>query len=188
MTTYATVLFLFVLPSDIAPPDESIPLKILMLAIIGTFLFPAVFIFMLVKSGRISNLKMDNPNERNWPLLLTTVIYGSCYYALHTTAVPAFIQIFMLGATCSMAVTLFINLQWKISLHTTGIGGFCGAFTSLMLLGESVNITILALAFVAAGLVGTARLYLQSHNEAQVGFGFLLGFLVESGLVYFLGK
>ena len=159
-----------------------------MLALVGTFLFPAVFIFMLVKSGRISSLKMENPNERNWPLLLTTVIYGSCYYALHTTAVPAFIQIFMLGATCSMALTLFINLRWKISLHTTGIGGFCGAFTALMLLGESANVFILAFAFIAAGLVGTARLYLQAHNETQIGIGFLLGFAVEFGLVFFLGQ
>lgn len=186
MATYATALFLFVLPSDLVPPDPSIPVKIIFLIGIGTFIFPAVFVFTLVKSRRITNLKMENANERNWPLLVTSVIYGSCYYALQRSAIPGFIILFLLGATCTMVLTLLINLRWKISLHMTGIGGLCGGLSALMLLGESMSIPILSGAFLVAGLVGTVRLYLRAHNEAQVGAGFLLGFAAEFFLLFLL--
>lgn len=179
MTSYASLLYFYLLPSAIVPPGEDITRRIVLLVAAGTFLFPATFVYTLVKTGRISGLKMEKAGERNWPLLVTSVIYGTCYYILRNPAIPDFIQLFLLGATCSMVFILLINMRWKISMHMAGIGGLCGALSGYMILGGSGGMILLAGIFLLSGILGTARLYLRAHTEAQVLAGFVLGFALE---------
>ena len=56
-----------------------------------------------------------------------------------------------------------------------GMGGIIG---SIIGISERLTIdlnNILIVLFLLAGLVGSARLYLNAHNPAQVFVGFLLG-------------
>jgi len=65
----------------------------------------------------------------------------------------------------------------KISLHTIGMGGlFAIALFSVNIAVKDVSL-ILFLTIFIAGLVGTARMYLDAHNLKEVYNGYLVGFL-----------
>lgn len=183
MVTYAAAIFLFVLPSDFQPVSPELPWKILGLLFISTVLMPLTFVFMMLRMGRIDTMQMERQRERNWPLLTTAMIYAGGYYAIRSRAVPDFIQLFLLGAVIGMLLALVVNLKWKISLHMIGIGGLCGGITAAFMLGIDGNLWLAAGCFLAAGLLGTARLYLHAHSPVQVLAGFLTGFAVEFGLM-----
>ena len=130
--------------------------------------------------GRISSLSLDNASERTLPYVITVVYYAMAYYLLITkVSLPHQIYTFLLGATMAITASLLINLQWKISAHTIGAGGLIGA-----LLGFSQQLKIntlpeLMLVIIIAGLVGYSRLKHNTHTQAQVYVGYLIGFLCE---------
>jgi hypothetical protein len=154
---------------------------------IVTFVFPVLSSLLLLILGRISSLEMETPNERRLPYLLTAIYYSLGYYMLTTKVpLPEQLNLLLLGANISVVLTMLINIKWKISAHAIGIGGLIGA-----LLGFSHQLQIniineLIMVLLIAGLVGYARLRLNSHIPSQIYVGYLLGFLCEFLLFVFL--
>lgn len=154
---------------------------------IATFVFPVLSSILLLIMGRIRSLEMESPEERRVPYLLTAIYYSLGYYMLTTkVALPEQLNLVLLGANVSVVLTMLINIKWKISAHTIGIGGLIGA-----LLGFSYQLQVniineLILVFLIAGLIGYARLRLNAHTQAQVYAGYLVGFLCEFLLFVFL--
>jgi membrane-associated phospholipid phosphatase len=186
MTCYAVASYFYLIPSDFGDDRMEQARVILLLLLIGTVLIPCISVLMIRRITNITSLQMENQRERNWPLLLTAVMYAITYSFLHLPYIPAFVQLFLLGATSSIVLVLLINQFWKISLHLTGIGGFCGGLAAFMLLSGSVNPVLLGLSFLLAGCIGTARLFINAHNPAQVYAGFGLGFSVQFVLLWLL--
>lgn len=132
---------------------------------------------------------MEEQRERNWPLLQTAIVYGVAFYVLvQAKRIPPVIPVFILGATSAMVVAMLINLKWKISLHMIGIGGLCGAITSMYIMLQEGNPIWLALIFLCAGVLGSARLMLLAHNSLQILSGFILGFVIEFALLMALSS
>jgi hypothetical protein len=179
MVTFAGIIYFFFIPSDFDFPDPSIPLRILGMIITSTILLPVVSVLLMVRMGKVQSVEMEQQRERNWPLLQSAIIYLVAYYVLHSRVVPVFIQLFILGAIIGILVSLVINLRWKISLHMIGIGGLCGGISIVMMLQSGASPLILAFCFMIAGLLGTARLYLNAHTPAQIFAGFVTGFAVQ---------
>jgi hypothetical protein len=114
--------------------------------------------------------------------------------------VPPLYSKFVLGATIGLFFAFFCNIFTKISAHTTGAGGFAAMmlFTAydwgeaaLMVptpLGtlQLTFLAIAALAFVFAGLIGTARLALKAHTTSDLWRGYLAG-IAAVVLAYFIG-
>lgn len=178
IASYGAAFYLFALPSYFERPELQQSLIIFAMTVIGTALLPATTTLLLARLGKISSLKMDQQQERNWPLLLSAIIYFICFNLFNRRGVPVFIQLMILGATASMILGLGVNLRTKISLHMIGIGGWCGGIIALALASEHIDAWIIAASFLCAGTLGTARLYLDAHSPGQVLGGFMLGFLV----------
>lgn len=185
MVTYGAIIYFFMLPSIFLAQDEVIYYKILGLIFVSTFLLPVISGFAMKRFGHISNIEMDEQKERNWPLLQTAIIYFGAFYAIHLKVVPSFIQLFLIGSIVGILFSLVVNLRWKISLHMIGAGGLCGAIIAIMLILGIGNPIIPAICFLLSGMLGTARLFLKAHTPAQVLVGFLAGFGIEFGLIYF---
>jgi membrane-associated phospholipid phosphatase len=127
---------------------------------------------------------MEEQRERNWPLLQTAIVYGVAFYVLvQVKRIPPVIPLFILGATSAMVIAMLINLKWKISLHMIGIGGLCGGITCMYVLLHEGNPIWLALLYLCAGALGSARLLLLAHNSLQILSGFVLGFAIEFALL-----
>ena len=186
MVTYCVVIY-FLLPSEFEYVDKSLPWKIAGLVFISTFLLPVFSTLALKRRGFISDLEMENKQERNWPLLQTAFLYaGAYYFVFDNKAIPDFIKIFLIGSILGILFSLLINLKWKISLHMIGIGGLCGGIFSLFIIHQYGIPFVPSLLFMLAGVLGTSRLYLSTHTPMQILAGFLLGFTVEFLLVFFL--
>ncbi|MDQ3109812.1 MAG: PAP2 family protein [Bacteroidota bacterium] len=184
MVTYATVVYFFLLPSHFGFYQTARLWEIIGMIFTGTALIPVAALVLLSKLGRIKSVQIEEQKERNFPLLIGSLIYFGTFYMLQNNKeVPIFILLFLLGAILGILISLGINLRWKISLHMIGIGGLCGGASVVMYLQQEGNPLLITLLFMVAGLLGTARLYLQAHTPAQIFAGFLMGFAVQSGLM-----
>jgi len=148
-----------------------------------TFFMPVFIILLMKRFNMISNLTLENREDRKYPILFTAVFYISNYYFLKKVNLPAPYLFFLLAGMFSLISTLFITNYWKISMHMTGIGGLCG---SLLLCSIAWPIDIrwmLAGVFLIAGIIGSSRLILNAHTPAQVGAGFFAGLLPQLAIL-----
>jgi hypothetical protein len=131
----------------------------------------------------ISSWSLENRRERAIPLLITTILYSATSFIIFKFPIPAFLKSFIIAAFfISLAVTV-INFWWKISIHSVGAGALIAL---VLLLSFKMNSPLgwyLISAIIAAGLVLSSRLKLNSHNPQQVWFGLLTGFI---GLTIFM--
>ncbi|MFT3884401.1 MAG: hypothetical protein QM724_02915 [Flavobacteriales bacterium] len=150
-----------------------------------TGIFPALSTFMLWRSGLVSSTSLPTRGERVMPFLLTLFYYGTTYYLLrHTPSHPVTLSLFF-AAALALFLTLLITLRWKISAHMVGIGGLLGALLGMMAVHGTHAPLLLASAFVAAGVLGTARLLDSDHSPAQVYAGALLGATCTLGCIVY---
>lgn len=91
---------------------------------------------------------------------------------------PSFIFA-ILGIITALTLASIISYFWKISFHTLAIGGFTGMFVAMGSITLTQQSWIVISAFLASGLVISARIWLKSHDYWQVAAGWLLGFLVQ---------
>lgn len=144
-----------------------------------TFFLPAITSWIFFKKGMINSLQMETKEERKMPFLITLIYYLIGYYLLLKYSLPGIFYLILLAATAAVTAAIIINMKWKISIHLIGIGGIAG-----VLLGMSHRFTIdlflpITISIFCAGLLGTARLIMESHNQAQIYSGFVVGFLCE---------
>ena len=84
-------------------------------------------------------------------------------------------RIILVAALVIQMVCALINVWWKISTHTAGIGGLAGGLVVYSIAFSFNPIWWLAFVILLAGMVGTARMILRQHTLAQVVTGFLVG-------------
>jgi len=156
-------------------------LHLLIFVIVGvyTLLIPLLSGVILKKLNLISNYEMNDRNERKLPFLIAGFSFFFCYYMLQKYPSLIIVSLIMLGATIAMVLTLILNYRFKISAHMIGIGGLIGSLAGLtILLGVDYR-TLIMIGFLAAGIVGSSRLYLGAHAPYQIYWGFLIGFSSE---------
>lgn len=185
MPTYALFCYYSIFPMIAQFSEAQLFFQILLRVLVFTLFLPLMSVLVMMRFGKVSTVFIEEKRERSWPLLLASGIYLFTYYAiLNSSRVPAFIQLFILGAAGAMILALLINLKWKISLHMIGIGGMCGAMTAIYYFMQEGDPLWLCLWFIVAGALGTARLLLASHTSLQILAGFVLGFAAEFSLAF----
>ncbi|MGL5891104.1 MAG: hypothetical protein ACRC3B_14540 [Bacteroidia bacterium] len=184
MCVYAALIYYFMLPQVSEFANDS-RMPVLLLLALTTVLLPAASVFILVRLGRVKSMQIEEQHQRNWPLLQVSFIYALCYFMMKDKNIPHFIVLFVFGALINMIISLLVNLRWKISLHSIGTSGLAGGITALFLRADDGSAWLVALLFVLAGAIGSARLQLRAHTPAQVAVGLLTGFAVQFLLIFF---
>lgn len=159
---------------------------ILLMTAMFTVLLPLSVLPFLRYYKLISKYTIPERRERLIPLFLSVVFYGFGLYLFRKYGIPFFIQQFLLVAIICLLIAVLVHFWWKISTHMMGIGGILGLISSFNYL-FSIDITfVLILTIIVAGVIGTARLYLKSHNQAQVYSGFMVGFIISFAIMALL--
>lgn len=158
---------------------------ILITVLLLTFILPATIIYLMLRSGYIKSLQMEEREERIFPLIISGILYYIAYFLMHRINLdPIYLRLFM-GSTISIILALFISFIWKISIHMIGMGGLLGAMFGIgIVLQMDFLIPTLVLTFIC-GLVASSRLQLNAHNSAQVYTGFGLGLFVMLAMFVF---
>jgi membrane-associated phospholipid phosphatase len=108
-------------------------------------------------------------------------LYAATTYFFYTKLASVPNAYLILGSmTACMAAVSVVNFFWKISAHSSAMGGltvFIVMVLSLYELGFLWS-TLLAVIFLS-GLVMASRLFLQMHTLGQVCAGYLLGIAIS---------
>jgi len=142
---------------------------------ITTVILPALSIFIMKKTGYISSLQLENRKERTIPYIAVAVFYYISFYSLKSLSIPTLIPLLLFGGTLVIALTMLVNIFWKISAHMAGIGGVTGLFAGLSIVYQIDLIYLIILLTLIAGITGWSRLHVSDHTPAQLISGFVLG-------------
>ena len=185
MPTYGFAIIFFTKNyiSTFTPPK--VKLIIIGVTFLFTFILPTINALILLRMGRIRTLEMETSKERTLPYGSAVLYYFALFYLFYKAEFPSVFKILILGASISILLTLLINYKWKISAHAIGIGGIAGAALGIIYRLQLDMQFVLMTVLLFSGIVGYARLKLNSHTPAQVYTGFLLGFSVELLLMLF---
>lgn len=185
--TLAVVLLLFG-PTFMAQLQLPIQVNLFLIGVVilYTLLLPLFSIGVLRWFKLIPDTALRTPRERILPMAVLIVCYGLCIVTLGDKSYAFLITRFLIAALCCLIVTFVINFYWKISLHMTAMGGMLGMIFVLCYTGLAHLQYGLILGLLLAGGLGSARLYLGSHNIGQVAAGTACGILIATGVILFL--
>lgn len=156
---------------------------ILWFVFLCTFLLPVLVIFLMMRWGMVSDITISKRDERILPMFFVAILYIGLnqYIFTRVSMEPLFMNITYLMSAI-LIVTVAITWFWKISAHAIGIGSASGF---LFLLYETSPTSSLFIALVVsiliAGIIMSARLYLNAHTPKQVYWGYFTG--VVSGVL-----
>jgi hypothetical protein len=180
MPVYIFSFIFFFLPELVFPVKPKMYGALLGLIAVATLVLPCITVFLLYKAGVVSKVNIEDRKDRFVPQVLSSLIYASTSWFFYTRLAPvSSLYIIMTSITVCMALVTTINFFWKISAHSTAMGGASSVMLTMFslysydfLLPSMVGVILLA------GIVMASRLYLQVHTLAQVCSGFVLGLAV----------
>jgi chromate transport protein ChrA len=144
---------------------------------LGTLVFPLMMLPVLQYRSLLRNEQSGSRGEQLIPQAVILVLYIITYVYFKRLPVSKVIHAYALAVTISMLLLVIINLKLKVSMHMAALGGISGLIISLIFLYQTPLQGFLLLTFLAAGLLGTARLAMGDHWRELLS-GFILGFVV----------
>lgn len=159
---------------------------IFLTVVLSTCLLPLAFMPLFIYQNFIENISMRTRKERYVPFSVIFIMYLLSYFLLERIGVPAMINNIILAGSITILLILLLTIRWKVSAHMAGIGALTGALFIFSQELQSNFLTYIILAILVAGLVGTSRIMLKSHNPGEVytGFGVGLITLVVTFLIF----
>jgi len=143
-------------------------------------LLPALFIALLVRRGRITDIHMRVRQQRIWPFLFALTCALLAWAALNMMKAPTMVPMLALATLIQLGVMLLVTLVWQISVHAMSITGAV-VFTAA-LFGPAAGLLLSPLIPV----VGASRVLLQRHTISQVVAGGAVGAMLTL-LIVMLG-
>jgi hypothetical protein len=172
-------LLFFAVPQASSIP-ESFKVRLFYLIGASTLLIPMVLMLGLRWSGLVKSLHFEEKSDRRIPFILVTLFYLlTTYFLKEKTELDPILWQGMGVITFSVALLTGVTFFWKMSAHTTGIGGVLGVLAVFGMYFPSLDLAYLLVAtLLLGGLIASARLYLDAHRPAEVYVGLLVGFAI----------
>lgn len=184
MPTLGALFFLDVIPFNVT---SGLFYATVAIVFIGTYLLPGLSAVLMKQMGIIKSIKMETPEQRRGPFLVTGLYYVFVARMLikFDTVITNQLFIFLMASAISIVLVLFLLPCTKLSIHMVGLGGLLGLVLGTSLDYELNLLPHLSTIFVVSGLVGTARLTLNAHKPTEIYLGYLVGFVFVFGGMYF---
>ena len=161
-------------------------LTVLGLVYMFTILLPTLLIHFYRGYHGWTLIELGKKERRVVPYLLSIVSYFVCYYVMHRFNIPHFMSNILMSALVIQILCALINVWWKISTHTTGLGGVAGSLLAFAAMFNFDPTWWLCLVLFLAGMVGSSRMILRQHTLPQVVTGFFLGLLCGFFVIIFV--
>ena len=103
-----------------------------------------------------------------------------------TRGAPVWATMFFCGGAVASILNLLINFKWKISAHSAAIAGLVALLIRLQrdVAVEPHLVVWLLITVFCAGLLGSARVWLNRHTVWQVLAGYVVGFCSVFFMMY----
>jgi len=175
LPTYAMTMAMWLTPLRVLP--ESTRLVATAAVAISTALLPALAIVLLMRLGVVSDRAISDRRQRRIPYTVAAVCYLGTAWMMLRFGAPGWLLMFFAGAALATTIDLAVSVAWKISAHTTGIGGLAGmtAWVALHSPAHPSAMIWLSVMMLLTGLVASARIELRRHTLGQVLAGAAVG-------------
>ncbi len=175
--TLGTYFYFKITPKYTSPEFESatiLPIFIL------TVIIPIIIILILKNLNLVNSIKMTDLKERRYPMYISILLLLTIVYKVLPSNFTIELHYFFLGLITSLAASLaLIYLNFKSSLHLTGLGSLIMYAICLSVHFEK-NITLfLSLLILFTGLLASAKLYLKAHSKIELLIGLLIGLISQ---------
>lgn len=179
LPTYIFSLIFFAFPEIISPVNPSLYSTLLLVIAVSTCILPVFIVVLMYKLKLVQKINIEDRTDRFLPQIISCLIYSFVTWLFYSkiSQVPT-LYLVMASITLCMVIVTTTNFFWKISAHSTGMGGlvsfilFCTYFY-----GEETLFPFLGFIILFSGFVMYSRLYLQVHTLAQVCAGFMVGLI-----------
>ncbi len=180
-----TWMFLIIIVSGVCKVAHINAAICLSIVFATTFIIPAVFLLILKKIGVIKSLMMESREDRFIPIFILAIfLYVTTRFFSNIETLGIF-NYYLICNTVLCAIVFWVNLYWKISMHTIGWGGFVAMLFVMSTVSARIYLPYFIASIIISGVVASARLYLKSHSDAQIYTGFTVGFIVVFTLYQF---
>ncbi len=156
---------------------------VLSMVYVFTILLPTLLIYGYRHYQGWNRMELGRKERRMIPYVIAMLCYFACYYLMNMMRIPRFMSNILVAALMIQVVCAVINVWWKISTHTAGIGGFAGALLAFCILFAFNPLWWFCIIILIAGMVGTARMILRQHTLTQVVLGFLVGVVLGFAMI-----
>lgn len=147
-----------------------------LIVLINNVLLPLSLLPFFRYRNIISTWTVEDRGERILPLIITTLLYSATSFIVFSLQIPVFLKSFILALFFISLIVTVINFWWKISIHSVAAGALTALVLILSFKMYSSLEWYLISVVLAAGLILSSRLKLNSHTPQQVWVGLLTGF------------
>ena len=142
------------------------------------FIAPMILILLLKLLGLVQDVGLNGQKERTLPYIITALCYGASAWFVASRGAPLWVDMFFCGGVVASLINMIINFKWKISAHAAAVAGLIALLIRMQrdVAVESHLFLWLIITVGAAGLLGSARIWLGRHTVWQVLAGYLVGF------------
>jgi hypothetical protein len=186
MPTVMAIVLYNLSPASFAGVNNAAFGKMLLPIILNTLFFPLIATLLMKATGFIESIHMNTPKDRIIPLLATMIFYFWAYNVFKSLNAPLLLRILLLGSFWGVIVVFMINIFVKVSMHTAAAGSMLGILLVLMFLSPVNMVLPFFIALIIAGIIGTARMILGAHTNAEIWLGYIVGILVQLGAYWYL--
>jgi len=151
-----------------------------------TLLLPLSIFFLLLSTGKIDSIMVENKSQRKTPLILNaSLLLILILKSITYDKVPELFFFFLGGIISSLLALLFLYFDKKISIHLIGISALTCFIIGISLAFEVDLLYTISFFIVMIGMVASSRLVMNAHNSAEIVLGFLAGSIPQIILFYF---
>jgi len=173
----AIVGFYFPVMLSISPQNFNI---ILGFVFCFTFILPVVNLVMFRHFGTISSYTLHERTDRLIPFIAIAIIYVVMVFLFYNKLpISSNFNKLMVIVASLVVFSAIVTFFYKISIHSLAA---CGMVGILLPMNKAIENNALlwptAIAIVLAGLIMSARLYLQAHTFNEVVTGAVAGFTI----------
>lgn len=150
-------------------------ISLVLMVYLFTVLIPTLLIHIYRQYHGWTLIQLGQKERRMMPYAISILCYFGCFYIMNLLHLPHLITSVLVVALVIQVLCAIINVWWKISTHTAGIGGVLGGLIAFSVVLSFNPIWWLCLTIIASGVVGSSRIILRQHTLTQVTAGFFLG-------------
>ncbi len=169
------------------PGFDHYPIKakgvLLLIVFLSTGLLPILFtlITTLLQS---QNPELNSYRNRVVPYFFTAISIFIGAQFLAKLPIPPIFRLIMVGSGLILVLLFMFTIRWKISGHTTALGGLLGTLLALTFKYGLNLLWPVVMVILISGAVGTSLIYLNKHIPWQVYVPFAASLVLMYLMVY----
>jgi len=180
ISAYVCAYLIFVHPYVFAGFPFEVKFFRFLTVFLSTVLIPGFSVFLMWRLKLIETMQLNTSRERIIPYAAAMIFYFWPWMVLkQLTGTPEVFINFIQGSFLAVCGAWIININSKISMHTTAMSGMLMFFLLFSFADSEASGLYLSLAILITGMVTTARLIVSDHTRVQIVQGFVVGALAQ---------